>query len=121
LASLLKELRALTADELAAVLNEAAGEVVRPQKKKSTSPKQKKSTSKDSPIARIASVLRSSRGLSDGDAQRWLAFALTKDGVDSTLIPAPSEALHLEAWLERLLQSVRSAVVFDVATAGIQR
>lgn len=121
MASLLKELSGLSDAELTAALAEAAGEAVEAPKKKPPATKRKKTAAKDSPIARIAGVLRSSRGLSDEDAQRWLAFALIKDGVDPSQIPAPSDALGLEAWLERLLQAVRSAVVFDVASTGIQR
>lgn len=121
MASLLKELRALTEDEFNTALIKAAGENVAAPKKKSTTTKRTQSAPKDAPITRIAHVLRVSRGLSDLDAQRWLACALIKDGVDASLIPEPSTSVPIEAWLERLLQSVRSAVVFDVASAGLAR
>jgi hypothetical protein len=78
----------------------------------------KKAAPKDAPVSRIANVLRATRGMSDAEAQRWLAFALVKDGVDASLIPEPSISMPLESWLERLLESVRSAVVYDVASTG---
>jgi len=100
---------------------EAAGENVAAPKKKSPATKRRESAPKDAPTTRIARVLRSLRGLSDVDAQRWLASALIKDGVHVSLIPEPSTSLPLETWLERLLTAVRSAVVFDVASAGLPR
>src|SRR5262245_20004321 len=86
LASLLKELRALTDAEFKAALDEAAGTSSPHAKKKL--PKKSATLRKDSPVARVAKVLRVTRGLSDHDAQLWLSSALARDGIDPTRIPA---------------------------------
>jgi hypothetical protein len=118
LASLLKEIRALTDAEFKAALDEAAG-TSSPQAKKKQ-PKKSAKLRKDSPVARVAKLLRVTRGLSDHDAQLWLSSALQRDGIDPTRIPAVSEGT-LEAWLEVLFETVRSADAYAVAESGSPR
>ncbi|MDG4560695.1 MAG: hypothetical protein P9E88_05320 [Candidatus Competibacter sp.] len=114
--SLLTEIRSLTDEEFHVALADAAGEkpAAAPKKKAAAKPKK---LAKDSPVARIAAVVKQQRGLSDYNGQTWLRSALERDGVDPALIPDVSEQASLENWLEVLLKSVRSAVVYDVATS----
>jgi len=114
LASLLKEIRALSDEDFTAALREAKG--VTPPAKPKLPKRQPSKRPKDSPVARIAKVLRETRGLSDCDAQLWLRSALQRDGVDAAKIPAVINA-PLETWLEILLKTVRSADAFAVATS----
>ena len=113
--SLLKELRALTDAEFKAALKEAAGSSA-PQSKKKL-PKKPGKQRKDSPVARVAKALRVNRGLSDRDAQIWLSSALQRDGIDPARIPAVSGGT-LEAWLEVLFETVRSADAYALADSG---
>jgi hypothetical protein len=115
LVSLFKELRALTDKKFKEALDEAAGASQPPAKKKP--PKKLAKPRKDSPVARVAKVLRVTRGLSDHDAQLWLSSALQRDGVDPARIPAVSEGT-LETWLEVLFETVRSADAYAVAESG---
>jgi hypothetical protein len=114
LASLLNEIRALSDGEFAAVLHEAEEVATLPAKLPKRQPSKRP---KDSPITRIAKVLRETRGLSDRDAQLWLRSALQRDGVDAARIPAVVDA-SLEAWLETLLKTVRSVDAYAVARSG---
>ena len=115
MASLLKELRALTDKEFKAALDEAVGAPALQAKQKS--PKKPPKPRKDSPVARVAKALRESRGLADHDAQLWLRSALQRDGIDPARIPAVSDG-PLEAWLEILFETVRSADALAVAQSG---
>jgi hypothetical protein len=117
--SLLKELRLLSDSEFEAALAEASRGTATVARQKSAG--KKSSRPRDTPVARIAGVLRDLRGFSDSEAQRWLAVALIRDGVDPSLIPRYSPSVHLENWLESLLKAVRSAVVYDVASADLSR
>jgi hypothetical protein len=115
LASLLKELRALTDKQFKEALDEAAGTPAPPAKKKP--PKKPAKPRKDSPVARVAKALRESRGLTDHDAQLWLRSALERDGIDPARIPAVVGG-SLEAWLEVLFETVRSADALAVAQSS---
>jgi len=115
LASLLKELRGLTDKEFKAALDEAAGIAATRTKKKG--PKNPTKLRKDSPVARVAKALREAHGLSDRDAQLWLSSALQRDGIDPARIPAVSGDT-LEAWLQILFETVRSADAYAVAESG---
>jgi len=115
LASLLKELRGLTDEDFKAALNDAAGPPSPAARKKA--PKKSAKPRKDSPVARVAKVLRETRGLADHDAQVWLRAALQRDGVDVARIPATSDE-PLEIWLEVLFETVRSADALAVAQSG---
>src|SRR5262249_50329159 len=109
-------IRTLSNEDLAAALREAEGVTTFPDKRKLPK-RQPSKRPKDSPVARIAKVLRETRGLSDRDAQVWLRCALQRDGVDVAKIPAVVDA-SLETWLETLLKTVRSADAFAVVTSG---
>ena len=115
--SLLKELRALNDAEFKATLDEAAGTRAPNAKKKA--PKKPPKLRKDSPIARVANALKETRGLTDHEAQIWLSSALQRDGIDPARIPAVSKGA-LEAWLEVLFETVRSADAYAVAKFGPQ-
>ena len=118
LVSLLVEVRALSPEDFQAVLEDASGKPAAGKKKIAPSKRTPK-LSKDSPIVRVANVLKGELGLSDLDAQLWLRSALKRDGVDASLLPPAAERSSLEAWLDVLFRTVQSSVAYDVAKAGL--
>lgn len=113
---LLRELRSLPDEAFAEALREAQEGNQRAPKPKAKRGGGKRP--KDSPVSRIAHVLRTKRGMSDAEAQAWLRDALQRDGTPAAAIPPPFEG-PLEAWLDALLLSVRSSDAYAVAMDGL--
>jgi hypothetical protein len=109
--SLHQELSSISPADFAANFDVLTGAV--PPAAKAPKPKATK-VPKDSPVTRVAKVLRDERGLSDDVAKSWLITALIKDGISPQKIP-PTQDVSLEVWLTQLFKKVSSATANDLA------
>lgn len=115
--ALFQEIRSLSDLDYASLIEHSLAVGKAPPKKFSRS-KSKSTRPSDSPVLRVAKILREKRSLNDQQAIVWLRNALLEDGVQATRIPQASDA-DLEAWLDKLFNKVSSAVVFDIANTNL--
>lgn len=107
----MKEVRQLSNSEFETLLSSTFQR--QPKSKKPRSVPRKNVRPKDSPVARIAAALKKHRGLTGDGAKKWLGSALNNDGIDGSMIPGVGSE-SLEEWLDKLLKTISSSVVYDV-------